>query len=128
MNEPGTAASGDAVWLAVAVLAFLAIAVVLCFGHKGRRIPGQHVFRASRLSPGSLWFPTQDAVLHYTPAVRRPRALDAHLARRIGAHRSEAVLLGWADPKLGRQLSGAVPRTSETGRCRDEAPHRGLPV
>lgn len=85
MNEPGTAASGDAVWLALAVLALLAIAVVLFFWHKGRRIQGRHVFRASRLSRGNLWFPTQvsvtpTAIVHYTPELFGGREHSMHIS------------------------------------------------
>jgi hypothetical protein len=85
MNEPGTAVTGDAVWLAVAVLAGVFAIFVLFFWHKGRRIPGQHVFRASRLSRGNLWFPTQvsvtpTAVVHYTPEVVGGREHSMHIS------------------------------------------------
>jgi hypothetical protein len=85
MNEPGSAVTGDAVWLAVAVLAGVLAIVVLFFWHKGRRMSGQHVFRASRLSRGNLWFPTQvsvtpTAVVHYTPEAFGGREHSMHIS------------------------------------------------
>ncbi|MGH9374107.1 MAG: hypothetical protein ACRD15_21545 [Vicinamibacterales bacterium] len=85
MNDPGTAFFGDALWLAAAVLAALAVLVVLFFWHKGRRIPGESVFRASRLSRGNLWFPTQvsvtpAAVVHYTPELFGGREHSMHIS------------------------------------------------
>jgi hypothetical protein len=59
----------------VALVAVLVLAVA-CFGwvvyRKGRPIAGEHVFRASRLSPGNRLLPTQVAinqksVVHYQP-------------------------------------------------------------
>jgi hypothetical protein len=55
------------------------------FWYKGRRIPGPHVFRASRLSRGNLWFPTQVAVtpasiVHFTPEFFGAREQSIHLA------------------------------------------------
>lgn len=72
------------VWLvggAVVVLAVLAIIVVV----RGRRIAGDHVFRASRLSRGNHLFPTQVAitptdVMQYTPHWFGHRELVVHMA------------------------------------------------
>jgi hypothetical protein len=60
-----------------AVIALVAIAAVLLLLvwfilSKGRKMPGEHVFRASRLSKGNRIFPTQvvitpQSVTHYTP-------------------------------------------------------------
>ena len=55
------------------------------FWYKGRRIPGPHVFRASRFSRGNLWFPTQVAVtpasiVHFTPEFFGAREQSIHLA------------------------------------------------
>jgi hypothetical protein len=85
MNEPGSALPGDAVWLATVVLAALIGLIVLFFWHKGRRIAGEHVFRASRLSRGNLWFPTQvsvtpSAVVHYTPELFGGREHSMHIS------------------------------------------------
>ena len=85
MNEPGTALSGDALWLAAALCAAATGLVLLFFWHKGRRIAGEHVFRASRLSRGNLWFPTQvsvtpSAVVHYTPELFGGREHSMHIS------------------------------------------------
>lgn len=68
-------------------LVALGVAVVLLafFWYKGRRIPGPHVFRASRFSRGNLWFPTQVAVtpasiVHFTPEFFGAREQSIHLA------------------------------------------------
>jgi hypothetical protein len=71
-------------WLAggaVAVLAVLAAWVIA----RGRPIPGDHVFRASRWSRGNHLFPTQVAitpssVVHYTPQWVGRREHSIHMA------------------------------------------------
>jgi len=85
MNEPGIAGSSDAVWLAAAVLAAIAGLLALFFWYKGRPMPGEHVFRASRLSRGNFWFPTQvsvtpGAVVHYTPEAFGAREHSMHIS------------------------------------------------
>ena len=85
MTDPGTALFGDALWLAAGLFAVLAIVLVLWFWYKGRRIPGDHVFRASRFSRGNLWFPTQVSVtpmsvIHYTPELFGGREHSMHIA------------------------------------------------
>ena len=66
---------------AVVVMALLAIAVLA----KGRRLEGEHVFRASRWSRGNHLFPTQVAitpasVTHYTPEWFGRREQSIHMA------------------------------------------------
>ncbi len=85
MSETGAAANSDAVWLAAIAVAIVLAAVVAFFWYKGRRIPGEHVFRASRLSRGNLLFPTQvavtpTAVIHYTPEMFGAREQSMHIA------------------------------------------------
>jgi hypothetical protein len=85
MNEPGTALSGDVLWLAAAIFLAVAGLLVLFFWFKGRPIPGDHVFRASRLSRGNLWFPTQvrvtrTAVVHFTPEIVGGREHSMHIS------------------------------------------------
>jgi hypothetical protein len=75
----------DALWIAALGIAVLAGAVVLLFWYKGRRIPGPHVFRASRLSRGNLLFPTQvsvtpASVVHFTPELFGGREHSMHIA------------------------------------------------
>jgi hypothetical protein len=79
------ASAGGALWIVALVAAAIAAALVLFFWFKGRRIPGAHVFRASRLSRGNLLFPTQVAVtptsvLHYTPELVGAREHSMHIA------------------------------------------------
>jgi hypothetical protein len=66
----------------VVLIAAIVLAVILV---RGRRIPGDHVFRASRWSRGNHLFPTQvaitpDGVLHYTPEWLGRREQSIHLA------------------------------------------------
>jgi hypothetical protein len=66
---------------ALGVLALLAIWVIM----RGRPIPGDHVFRASRWSRGNHLFPTQVAitpssVAHYTPQWLGRREHSIHMA------------------------------------------------
>lgn len=72
-----------AVWIGGALI--VAILVMLFFWSRGRRMPGPHVFRASRMSRGNLLFPTQVAVtetsvVHYTPEWVGGREQSMHLA------------------------------------------------
>ena len=85
MNEPGTAFSGDALWIGAVIVLAAAGLLVLFFWYKGRPMPGEHVFRASRLSRGNLWFPTQvsvtpTAVIHYTPELFGGREHSMHIS------------------------------------------------
>jgi hypothetical protein len=83
MNEVRFDPGSAALWIAVA--AGLIIVVLGFFWYKGRRLPGAHVFRASRLSRGNMLFPTQVAVtptsiVHYTPELVGGREQSMHLA------------------------------------------------
>ena len=85
MTDRGTALSGDVVWLVAGVLAVVVGLLVLFLWYKGRPLPGQHVFRASRFSRGNLWFPTQVsvtpmAVIHYTPELFGGREHSMHIS------------------------------------------------
>ena len=83
--EPTPVQQGDfTLWWIVVALAALAALLALYFWFKGRRLPGDHVFRASRFSRGNLLFPTQVAVtpasvLHYTPEVVGGREQSIHI-------------------------------------------------
>ena len=70
-------------WIALAAIGLVAVAV-LFFWLKGRRLPGEHVFRASRWSRGNMLFPTQvvlspGSVLHYKPEVVGGREQSIHI-------------------------------------------------
>jgi hypothetical protein len=71
-------------WVIGGILAALA-AIVAIVAVRGRRIAGEHVFRASRLSRGNHLFPTQVAitptnVVHYTPQWIGRREQSIHMA------------------------------------------------
>jgi len=71
-------------WVAL-VVAVIGLAAVAFIWSKGRKLPGDHVFRASRLSRGNLFFPTQVAVtptsvVHYTPELAGGREHSMHIA------------------------------------------------
>src|SRR5262245_41674456 len=74
----------DLWWIAFVAVVIFALVVSL-FWIKGRRIPGDHVFRASRLSRGNFLFPTQVAVtptsiVHFTPQLFGGREQSIHMA------------------------------------------------
>lgn len=84
MPGSGTGQGDVVLWVAVAAAAVL-VAVIAFFWRKGRRLPGDHVFRASRFSRGNLLFPTQVAVtatsvVHYTPELFGGREHSMHIA------------------------------------------------
>lgn len=71
--------------LALLALVALGLAAAAFFWAKGRKIPGQHVFRASRFSRGNFWFPTQVAVtptsvVHFTPEMVGGREHSMHIS------------------------------------------------
>jgi hypothetical protein len=75
----------DVVWLVAVALLTVAAALVAFFWAKGRRLPGNHVFRASRFSRGNLLFPTQvsvtpTSVVHYTPEMVGAREHSMHIS------------------------------------------------
>ena len=62
----------DVFLITIAVAAALILLVTWFIVWKGRPLPGEHVFRARRLSSGNRLFPTQvvitpSSVTHYTP-------------------------------------------------------------
>jgi hypothetical protein len=85
MTDHGGALTGGALWLVLAALAVVAALVALFFWFKGRRLAGEHVFRASRFSRGNFLFPTQvavtpAAVVHYTPELFGGREHSMHIS------------------------------------------------
>jgi hypothetical protein len=80
MSDP----TGPLVWLIVGGVVVAAALFALIWA-RGRRIPGEHVFRASRWSRGNHLFPTQVAitpasVVHYTPQWFGRREQSIHMA------------------------------------------------
>ena len=64
MSTAPTSTAVEVLWIAALVAAVVFIATVLVLWLKGRKLPGPHVFRASRFSSGNFLFPTQVAVTH----------------------------------------------------------------
>jgi hypothetical protein len=84
MQEPVLVQGDTTLWWAALVAVILVALVMLFFWTKGRRLPGQHVFRASRWSRGNLLLPTQVAVnpgsvLHYKPELFGGREQSIHI-------------------------------------------------
>ena len=85
MNEVPAAVSPSVLWTIGAVAAIVVAAVVSLILVRGRKVPGDHVFRASRWSRGNHLFPTQVAIsptsiVHYTPRWVGRREQSIHLA------------------------------------------------
>ena len=78
MNNPAMSNPDTISWSAIATYAGLAAAVALTLvgwviSNKGARLPGDHVFRASRLSRGNRLFPAQVAITNTSITLVRPR-------------------------------------------------------
>ncbi len=85
MTEASSYGASPALWIAALVAVAVVVAVVLFFWVKGRKLPGPHVFRASRFSKGNLLYPTQvsvtpGSVVHYTPAFIGGQEHSMHIA------------------------------------------------
>lgn len=85
MNELPGAVSPSVIWTIGAVAAVVVAAVVFVILLRGRKVPGDHVFRASRWSRGNHLFPTQVAIsptsiVHYTPRWVGRREQLIHMA------------------------------------------------
>ena len=75
----------DQLWIAAGVGAVIVALPLLLFWLKGRPFAGGEVFRASRLSKGNRFFPTQvlitpTSVVHYTPELIGRREQSIHMA------------------------------------------------
>ena len=85
--DAAPAASTYAGPLVIGAVVALALLAVLAFvvWRKGRKMSGEHVFRASRLSRGNRLFPTQVAITpqsvsHYTPEWVGRKEHSIHMA------------------------------------------------
>ena len=75
----------DEVAYAIGIVAAVAALTILFLWWKGRPFAQGDVFRASRLSAGNHWFPTQvliapTTVVHYTPEVIGRKEHSIHIA------------------------------------------------
>lgn len=75
----------DQLWIALGIAVAIVILPLLFFWQKGRAFAQGDVFRASRLSKGNRFFPTQvlitpTSVVHYTPELIGRREQSIHMA------------------------------------------------
>lgn len=80
-TDTGFGAASIALFVALAVLALL----IFVIWKKGQKLPGENVFRASRLSRGNRLFPTQvmitpTSIAHYTPEWVGRKEHSIHMA------------------------------------------------
>ena len=84
MQEPVLVQADTTLWWVVLALVVIVALALTFMWMKGRRLPGDHVFRASRFSRGNFLFPTQvkvtpGSVLHYTPELFGGREQSIHM-------------------------------------------------
>ena len=84
-STPPAGAESNTLTLVLLVVLVLVALVVYVIWRKGRKLPGENVFRASRLSSGNRIFPTQVAitpqgVTHYTPEWFGRKEHSIHMA------------------------------------------------
>ena len=82
MDPAASASTSNTVYWLIAILLAVAVLLVWFILRKGRRMPGDHVFRASRLSKGNRIFPAQ--------VVITPTSVTLHHAQWIG-RREESI-------------------------------------
>jgi hypothetical protein len=85
VTTPPAGSESSLLTIVIAVLVLLVALVAYVIWRKGRKLPGEHVFRASRLSSGNRLFPTQVAitpqsVAHYTPEWFGRKEHSIHMA------------------------------------------------
>jgi hypothetical protein len=72
-------------WVVSGGIVLIGAVLLFVIAMRGRKVPGEHVFRASRWSRGNHVFPTQVAitsasVVHYTPRWFGRREQSIHMA------------------------------------------------
>jgi hypothetical protein len=72
-GQPVSGHWGPYEWLLIVVPVLLLAAIVAYVIRKGRRLPGDHVFRASRLSRGNRLFPAQVAITPSSITLYKPQ-------------------------------------------------------
>lgn len=80
-----TASDSNVLVFVIAAAVILIALLALVIWRKGRKLPGEHVFRASRLSRGNRLFPTQvsitpHSVSHFTPEWFGRKEHSIHMA------------------------------------------------
>lgn len=118
----------DPLVVAVLIAGAIIAASVLFFWSKGRPLPGEHVFRASRLSAGNHLFPTQVAItptsiVHYTPQWIGRFEHSTHMAH-VASVRIDTGLM-FSDVYI-ETSGGANPIHCSGHRKRDAMEMKGL--
>jgi hypothetical protein len=85
LSEMMSDANSLVLWIVGACVGAVVALIVYLIVLRGRSVPGEHVFRASRWSRGNHLFPTQVAVtpasvVHYTPEWFGRRDQSIHMA------------------------------------------------
>jgi hypothetical protein len=96
MDQAASVSTSSAVYWIVAILIAIAALVVWIILHKGRRLPGEHVFKASRLSKGNRIFPAQ--------VVISPTSVALHHAQWIGRLEESIHMAHVASVKIDTNL------------------------
>ena len=96
MDPAASAPASSTLYWLVAILIAIAVLVVWIILHKGRRLPGEHVFRASRLSKGNRIFPAQVLI--------SPTSVTLHNAQWIGRREESIHMAHVASVKIDTNL------------------------
>ncbi len=97
MDQAAASASTSSTfyWFIAILIAIVALGVWIIL-HKGRRLPGDHVFRASRLSKGNRIFPAQVMIT--------PTSVSLHHAQWIGRREESIHMAHVASVKIDTNL------------------------
>ena len=96
MDPAASAPASSTLYWLVAILIAIAVLVVWLILFKGRRLPGEHVFRASRLSKGNRIFPAQVLI--------SPTSVTLHNAQWIGRREESIHMAHVASVKIDTNL------------------------
>jgi hypothetical protein len=96
MDPAASASTSSTVYTIVAIVIAIAALGVWIIRRKGRRLPGEHVFRASRLSKGNRIFPAQVQIT--------PTSVALHNAQWIGRREESIHMAHVASVKIDTNL------------------------
>jgi hypothetical protein len=110
--------------IAAAVLVVAVLLLLFVIWRKGRKLPGEHVFRASRLSHGNRLFPTQvsitpNSIEHFTPEWFGRKEHSIHMAH-VASVRIDTNLM-FSDVVI--ESSGGTSSVTCHGHSKADAAH-----